>query len=205
MHIKDAIGTEQNVTLQANWRYRRSRCKRIQLYRTDLHEVLGPVGIKLKKLGFGATCLFLWQIVIFRANLFRPLSKMSSRTPMSRLLKDTNCCIENQNILNLSGLLWKLKIDKFSNLGDCIDLIWVTAIGDMPTPAICFLLGGWGECSCSKHRCGGLLRGFSLQHIRGGNISTKLSLMIINKYFFAMIMDTNSSSVWIGLSSLTWV
>jgi len=36
MHVKDAIGTEQNVTLWANWRYRRSRYKRIQLYRTYL-------------------------------------------------------------------------------------------------------------------------------------------------------------------------
>jgi len=24
MHVKDAIGTEYSVTLQANWRYRRS-------------------------------------------------------------------------------------------------------------------------------------------------------------------------------------
>ena len=52
MHVKDAIGTEQNVTLSASWRYRRSRYKRIQLYRSDL-QVSG-------------------QIVIFRANFFRP-------------------------------------------------------------------------------------------------------------------------------------
>jgi len=48
MHIKDAIATNQNVTLWANWRYRGSRYKRIQLYRTDLHEVSGPIWIKLK-------------------------------------------------------------------------------------------------------------------------------------------------------------
>jgi len=36
MHAKDAIETAQNVTLQTNWRYRRSRYKRIQLYSTDL-------------------------------------------------------------------------------------------------------------------------------------------------------------------------
>jgi len=47
MHVKDAIGTAQNVTLWANWRYRRSRYKRIQLYRTDLQEVSDPVRIVL--------------------------------------------------------------------------------------------------------------------------------------------------------------
>jgi len=66
MHVKDAIGTEQNVTLLANWRYRRSRYKRIQLYRTDLQEVSGSIWIKLKKLLSG-------QI---------PPSKIPSRTPM---------------------------------------------------------------------------------------------------------------------------
>jgi len=66
MHVKNAIGTEQNVTLWANWRYRRSRYKRIPLYRTDLQEVSGPIRIKLKKLLSG-------QIVIFRANFFRPV------------------------------------------------------------------------------------------------------------------------------------
>ena len=49
MHVKDAIGTEQNVTLWANLRYRRSRYARIQVYRTDLHEVSGFIRIKLKK------------------------------------------------------------------------------------------------------------------------------------------------------------
>jgi len=47
MHLKDAIGTKQNVTLWANWRYRRSRYKWIQLYRTDLQNVSGPIQIKL--------------------------------------------------------------------------------------------------------------------------------------------------------------
>jgi len=47
MHAKDAIGTEQNVTVWANWSYRRSRYKRIKLYRTDLQEVSGPLRIKL--------------------------------------------------------------------------------------------------------------------------------------------------------------
>ena len=48
MHVKDAIGTEQNVTLLANWRYRRNSYKRIQLGRTDLQEVSGSIRIKLK-------------------------------------------------------------------------------------------------------------------------------------------------------------
>jgi len=75
MRLKDAIGTEKNVTLSANWRYRRSRCKRIQLYRTGLQEVSGPIRIKLKK-------LLSRQIVIFRANFFRPPSKIPSGTPI---------------------------------------------------------------------------------------------------------------------------
>jgi len=45
MHVKDAIGTEENVTLQANWRHRRNH-KRIQLHWTDLQEVSGPIRIK---------------------------------------------------------------------------------------------------------------------------------------------------------------
>jgi len=48
MHIKDAIATKQNVTLWANFRRRQSRYKRIQLYRTDLHKVSGPILIKVK-------------------------------------------------------------------------------------------------------------------------------------------------------------
>jgi len=47
MHVEDAIGTEQIVKLWANWRYIRSRYKRIQLYRTDFQEVSGPIRIKL--------------------------------------------------------------------------------------------------------------------------------------------------------------
>jgi len=58
MHITDAITTKQNVTLSANWRYRGSRYKRIQLYRTDLHKVSGPIRIK-QKVNFRASCLFL--------------------------------------------------------------------------------------------------------------------------------------------------
>jgi len=46
MHIKDAITTKENVTLSANWLYRGSRYKRIQLYRTVLHKVSGPIQIK---------------------------------------------------------------------------------------------------------------------------------------------------------------
>jgi len=48
MHIKDAITIKQNVTLSENWRYRGSLYKRIQLYKTDLHKVSGPIRIKLK-------------------------------------------------------------------------------------------------------------------------------------------------------------
>jgi len=48
MRIKYAITTKQNVTLSANWRYRGSRYKRIQLYRTDSDKVSGLIRIKLK-------------------------------------------------------------------------------------------------------------------------------------------------------------
>jgi len=65
MHVKDAIGTEQNVTLQLNWRYIRSRYKQIQLHRTHLQDVSGPIRIKLKKLVLG-------QIVIFTALFSSP-------------------------------------------------------------------------------------------------------------------------------------
>jgi len=47
MHVKDAIATKQSLTLWANWRYRRSRYERIQLYGKDLHKVSGPIRIKL--------------------------------------------------------------------------------------------------------------------------------------------------------------
>ena len=49
-------------------RYRRSRYKRIQLYRSDLQEASGPIRTNLKKLVSG-------QIVIFRANFFSPPAK----------------------------------------------------------------------------------------------------------------------------------
>jgi len=45
MHVKHAIATKQNVTLWANWRSRRSRYKRIQLFRTDLHKVQALFGL----------------------------------------------------------------------------------------------------------------------------------------------------------------
>ena len=48
MHVEDTITTKQNVTLPVNWRYRGSRYKRIQLYRTYLNKVSGPIRIKLK-------------------------------------------------------------------------------------------------------------------------------------------------------------
>ena len=63
MHVKDAIATKQNVTLWANWRARRSRYKPIQLYRPDLHEVLGPIRIQLKS-------YFQGKLLIFRANCY---------------------------------------------------------------------------------------------------------------------------------------
>ena len=77
MHVKNVIGTEQNATLHANWRYRRNW--RYKLYRTDLQEVSGPIRIKL-------TRLVSRQIVIFREN-FLPPSKMPSRTPMARMFQ----------------------------------------------------------------------------------------------------------------------
>jgi len=36
MHVEDAIGSEQYVTLQVNWLYIPSRNKQIQQCRTDL-------------------------------------------------------------------------------------------------------------------------------------------------------------------------
>ena len=58
MHVEDAIGTEQKVTLWTNWRYIGSRYKQIQQYRTDLQEVSGPTRIKLKKLVSGQIVYF---------------------------------------------------------------------------------------------------------------------------------------------------
>ena len=78
MHVKDAIATKQNVTLWAKSRCRRSRYKRIQLYRTDLHKVSGPIRIKLKK-------LLSRQIVYFYFFVFRLSNKMPSRTPMAKV------------------------------------------------------------------------------------------------------------------------
>jgi len=64
MYVKDAIGTEENLTLQANWRQTRSRYKRIQLHRTDLQDVSGPIRIKNKK------SYFQRKLFIFRANCY---------------------------------------------------------------------------------------------------------------------------------------
>jgi len=47
MHVKDAIGTKQNIPLWANWRSRRSCYKRIQLYRIYALKVSGLIRIKL--------------------------------------------------------------------------------------------------------------------------------------------------------------
>ena len=63
MHVNDAIATKQNVTLWVNWRSRRSRYERIQLYRTDLHKVSGSIRIKLKS-------YFQGKLFIFRANRY---------------------------------------------------------------------------------------------------------------------------------------
>jgi len=63
MHVKDAIATKQNVTLRANWRSRRSRYKWIQLYRTDLQKVSGPIRIKQK-------CYFQGKLFIFGTNCY---------------------------------------------------------------------------------------------------------------------------------------
>jgi len=63
MHVNDAIATKQNVTLWANCRSRRSRYKPIQLYRTDLHKVSGPIQIKLKS-------YFQGKLLSFRANWY---------------------------------------------------------------------------------------------------------------------------------------
>ena len=58
MHVEDAIGTEQNATLEANWRYIRSRYKWIHLCRIDLQKVSGPIRIKQKKLVSGQIVYF---------------------------------------------------------------------------------------------------------------------------------------------------
>jgi len=71
MHVKDAITTKQNVTLWANWRSRRSRYKRIQLYRTDLYKVSSPIRIKLKS-------YFQGKLFIFRANCYFPGQNFSA-------------------------------------------------------------------------------------------------------------------------------
>jgi len=89
MHVKDAVETEQNVTLQANWRYRRSRYKQIQLYKTNLQEVLGPIRIKLKSYFQGK--LFIFRIYCyFQGKVFPPPSKMPSRTPMVTNVGETD-------------------------------------------------------------------------------------------------------------------
>ena len=46
-------GPNKMYVIEANWRYRRSRYKQIQLYRTDLQEVSGSIRIKLRKLFSG--------------------------------------------------------------------------------------------------------------------------------------------------------
>jgi len=51
------------LLLQANGRYRRSRYEQIQLHRTDLLEVSGPIRIKLKKVNFRANCYFQVHVV----------------------------------------------------------------------------------------------------------------------------------------------
>jgi len=80
MHVKDAIGIEENVRLQANWRHRRSRYKRIQLHRTDLQDVSGPIQIKNKRFCFQrklfivrASCYFQGKYLVhfFQAPHFR--------------------------------------------------------------------------------------------------------------------------------------
>jgi len=61
----------------------------MQLYKTDLQEVSGSIPIKLKKLDSG-------QIVIFKANVFRPRppSKMPPVRLWSSLLAETKQCWE---------------------------------------------------------------------------------------------------------------
>jgi len=46
-----------------------------------------------KKVSFRANCLFLGQIVIFRATFFRPPSTTPSRTPM--MISLTHSCLHN--------------------------------------------------------------------------------------------------------------
>jgi len=64
MYVKDAIGTEENLTLQANCRHRRSRYKRIQLHRTDYKTFQAPFELKTKK------SYFQRKLFIFRANCY---------------------------------------------------------------------------------------------------------------------------------------
>jgi len=84
MHVKDAIATKQNVTLMENWRYRASRYKRIQLFRTDLHNVSDPLRIKVKSWFQGKLFIFR-ENCYFQGKLFSalPPSKMPSRTLMT--------------------------------------------------------------------------------------------------------------------------
>ena len=53
----------------ANWHYRRSRYKRIQLYRPDLQEVSCPIRIKLKKLVSGEIVHF-FGVLLFSGQIF---------------------------------------------------------------------------------------------------------------------------------------
>jgi len=55
--------------------------KRIQLYRTDLHEASGPIRIKLKTYFQGKPFIFIANCY-FQGNFFRPPSKIPSRTLM---------------------------------------------------------------------------------------------------------------------------
>ena len=71
MHVKGATASKQNVTLWANWRYRRSRYKRIQLYRTDLHKVSSPIRIKLKRY-FQSKLFIFGAIFYFQGKFFPP-------------------------------------------------------------------------------------------------------------------------------------
>jgi len=116
MHVNDAIGTEQNVTLQANRRYRRNCYKRIQPYRTDLQELSGPIRIKLKKF-VSEKIVYFYGKLLFSGQIFSaPPSKMLSRTSMLTVMLGVRLpdVLERQELsLNLlSKLVLSLILEK---------------------------------------------------------------------------------------------
>ena len=119
--------TKQNVTLWANWRrYRGSRCKGIQLYRTNSHKVSGPVRIKLKRLFQGnffppaVKCLpvrlCVWHIILDaelyttcrRERVLAPTRFNVTFLPLRLCYENTRTCFSKdaENLTTYVYILW---------------------------------------------------------------------------------------------------